>query len=184
MENKKENNKVSTISKTEVPKEQEENEIKTDEITTNEDNSDEINTEDDKNNTSTTTNSSSSNKSSTSTSKTTQKQTTTQKVVTTTKTTTTKSVNLSRSDIEWVQAQANEYIRSKGMTVDSSVRSYSGRISSKNFTSKESLLNYVKVDIDYEYQHCIDSGWTNGINMYVKIEERSDGSYYIYILYG
>lgn len=111
---------------------------------------------------------------------TTQKPTTTKK---TTTTTTTKKQGLSKSDVEWVQSQGNAYIKSKGLTVDSSVGSFSGRISTHNFTSKESLLEYVKDDIDYEYQECINSGW-HSVSMYVKIESRSDGSYFIYVMYG
>lgn len=129
-------------------------------------------------NTSTTTKKSSSAKETT-----TQKQTTTKKPTTTQKPTTTKKSGLSKSDVEWVQSQANAYIRSKGITVNSGVGSFSGKISTKNFTSKSELLSYVKSDIDYEYEECIASGWNN-VEMYVKIESRTDGSYYIYIMYG
>lgn len=114
---------------------------------------------------------------------TTQKQTTTKKPTTTQKPTTTKKSGLSKSDVEWVQSQANAYIRSKGITVNSGVGSFSGKISTKNFTSKSDLLSYVKSDIDYEYEECLASGW-NKVEMYVKIESRTDGSYYIYIMYG
>lgn len=114
---------------------------------------------------------------------TTQKQTTTKKPTTTRKPTTTKKSGLSKSDVEWVQSQANAYIRSKGITVNSGVGSFSGKISTKNFTSKSDLLSYVKSDIDYEYEECLVSGW-NKVGMYVKIESRTDGSYYIYIMYG
>lgn len=114
---------------------------------------------------------------------TTQKQTTTKKPTTTRKPTTTKKSGLSKSDVEWVQSQANAYIRSKGITVNSGVGSFSGKISTKNFTSKSDLLSYVKSDIDYEYEECLASGW-NKVEMYVKIESRTDGSYYIYIMYG
>lgn len=110
-------------------------------------------------------------------------QTTTKKVTTTQKNTTTKQRGLSKSDIEWVQSQANSYIKSKGCNVDSSVGSFSGRISSKPYTSKSELLGKVKESIDYEYQHCIDSGW-DSVDMYCKIESRSDGSYFIYVMYG
>lgn len=114
---------------------------------------------------------------------TTQKQTTTKKPTTTRKPITTKKSGLSKSDVEWVQSQANAYIRSKGITVNSGVGSFSGKISTKNFTSKSDLLSYVKSDIDYEYEECLASGW-NKVEMYVKIESRTDGSYYIYIMYG
>lgn len=114
---------------------------------------------------------------------TTQKQTTTKKPTTTRKPTTTKKSGLSKSDVEWVQSQANAYIRSKGITVNSGIGSFSGKISTKNFTSKSDLLSYVKSDIDYEYEECLASGW-NKVEMYVKIESRTDGSYYIYIMYG
>lgn len=135
-------------------------------------------------NTSTTTKKSSSAKETTTKRQTTtQKQTTTKKPTTTQKPTTTKKSGLSKSDVEWVQSQANAYIRSKGITVNSDVGSFSGEISTKNFTSKSELLSYVKSDIDYEYEECIASGWNN-VEMYVKIESRTDGSYYIYIMYG
>ena len=135
-------------------------------------------------NTSTTTKKSSSAKETTTKRQTTtQKQTTTKKPTTTQKPTTTKKSGLSKSDVEWVQSQANAYIRSKGITVNSDVGSFSGKISTKNFTSKSELLSYVKSDIDYEYEECIASGWNN-VEMYVKIESRTDGSYYIYIMYG
>lgn len=135
-------------------------------------------------NTSTTTKKSSSAKETTTKRQTTtQKQTTTKKPTTTQKPTTTKKSGLSKSDVEWVQSQANAYIRSKGITVNSGVGSFSGKISTKNFTSKSDLLSYVKSDIDYEYEECLASGW-NKVEMYVKIESRTDGSYYIYIMYG
>ena len=114
---------------------------------------------------------------------TTQNQTTTKKPTTTRKPTTTKKSGLSKSDVEWVQSQANAYIRSKGITVNSGVGNFSGKISTKNFTSISDLLSYVKSDIDYEYKECLASGW-NKVEMYVKIESRTDGSYYIYIMYG
>lgn len=135
-------------------------------------------------NTSTTTKKSSSAKETTTKRQTTtQKQTTTKKPTTTQKPTTTKKSGLSKSDVEWVQSQANAYIRSKGITVNSGVGSFSGKISTKNFTSKSDLLSYIKSDIDYEYEECLASGW-NKVEMYVKIESRTDGSYYIYIMYG
>ena len=135
-------------------------------------------------NTSTTTKKSSSAKETTTKRQTTtQKQTTTKKPTTTQKPTTTKKSGLSKSDVEWVQSQANAYIRSRGITVNSGVGSFSGKISTKNFTSKSDLLSYVKSDIDYEYEECLASGW-NKVEMYVKIESRTDGSYYIYIMYG
>lgn len=122
----------------------------------------------------------------------TQKQTTTQKVTTTQKTSTTKKETttattkqneLTKSDVEWVQSQANSYIKSKGCTLNSNVDSFSGRISSKPYTNKSELLEKVKDSIDYEYQHCIDSGW-DSVDMFCKAESRSDGSYFIYVMYG
>ena len=37
--------------------------------------------------------------------------------------------------------------------------------------------------IDYEYDDCIASGW-HKVEMYVKIESRTDGSYFLYVMYG
>ncbi len=112
----------------------------------------------------------------------TQKQTTTKKE-TTTVTTTVKTNKLSKSDVDWVQSQAHSYIKSKGCNVDSSVGSFSGRISTKNFTDRNSLLAEVKEWIDSEYNDCINSGW-NAVDMYCKTESRSDGSFFIYVMYG
>lgn len=119
---------------------------------------------------------------------TTKRQTTTKKRTTTTTTkrhttTTTKKSGLSKSDVEWVQSQANAYIKSKGISVNSGVGSFSGKISSKNFSTKNDLLSYVKDEIDYEYDDCIASGWKK-VEMYVKIESRTDGSYFLYVMYG
>lgn len=117
---------------------------------------------------------------------TTKKQTTTQKPTTTKKTTTTtttKKQGLSKSDVEWVQSQGNAYIKSKGLTVDSSVGSFSGRISTLNYTNRNTLLDKVKEAINVEYQECIDAGWKQ-VNMYCKIESRDNGSYFIYVMYG
>lgn len=119
---------------------------------------------------------------------TTKRQTTTKKQTTTTTTkrnttTTTKKNGLSKSDVEWVQSQANAYIKSKGISVNSGVGSFSGKISSKNFSTRNDLLSYVKDEIDYEYDDCIASGW-HKVEMYVKIESRTDGSYFLYVMYG
>lgn len=119
---------------------------------------------------------------------TTKRQTTTKKQTTTTTTkrhttTTTKKSGLSKSDVEWVQSQANAYIKSKGISVNSGVGSFSGKISSKNFSTRNDLLSYVKDEIDYEYDDCIASGW-HKVEMYVKIESRTDGSYFLYVMYG
>lgn len=119
---------------------------------------------------------------------TTKRQTTTKKRTTTTTTkrhttTTTKKSGLSKSDVEWVQSQANAYIKSKGISVNSGVGSFSGKISSKNFSTRNDLLSYVKDEIDYEYDDCIASGW-HKVEMYVKIESRTDGSYFLYVMYG
>lgn len=113
---------------------------------------------------------------------TTQKQTTTKKPTTTQKPTTTKKSGLSKSDVEWVQSQAHTYMRNKGIIVDSSVGSYSGRISTLNRT-REQLLTEVKDWIDAEYNDCIASGYGT-VYMYCKIENRSNGSYFIYVMYG
>ncbi len=116
-----------------------------------------------------------------------QRQTTTQKQTTTkiktTTATTTKQNQLTKSDVDWVQSQSNSYIKSKGCTVNSNVDSFSGRISSKPYTNKSELLEKVKDSIDYEHQHCIDSGW-DSVDMFCKVESRSDGSYFIYVMYG
>lgn len=134
-------------------------------------------------NTSTTTKKSSSAKETTTKRQTTtQKQTTTKKPTTTQKPTTTKKSGLSKSDVEWVQSQAHTYMRNKGIIVDSSVGSYSGRISTLNRT-REQLLTEVKDWIDAEYNDCIASGYGT-VYMYCKIENKSNGSYFIYVMYG
>lgn len=113
------------------------------------------------------------------------KNVTTNKAPTTTtkKPTTTTKKKLSKADVKWVQDEANKYIESKGMNANPKVTGYSGIISSMNFTSKEQLLAYVKIDIDWDYQDLIDSGW-NSFDMYVKLEARSDGNFNIYVMYG
>ena len=125
---------------------------------------------------------------------TTQKQTTTKrqtstrtpattKKPTTTKTpTTTKKSGVCQSDVQWIQSQAHAYMRSKGIIVDSGVGSYSGRISSVNRT-KEELLDEVKEWIDGEYNDCKASGYDT-VYMYCKIENRGNGSYFLYVMYG
>ena len=115
------------------------------------------------------------------------RQTTTQKPATTKKTTTkkpttTKKSGVSQSDVQWVQAQAHAYMRSKGIVVDSGVGSYSGRISSVNRT-KEELLDEVREWIDGEYNDCKASGYDT-VYMYCKIESRGNGSYFLYVMYG
>ena len=113
---------------------------------------------------------------------TTKRQTTTQKPATTKKPTTTKTSGVNQSDVQWVQAQAHAYMRSKGIVVDSGVGSYSGRISSANRT-KEELLDEVKEWIDGEYNDCKASGYDT-VYMYCKIENRGNGSYFLYVMYG
>lgn len=113
---------------------------------------------------------------------TTKRQTTTQKPATTKKPTTTKKSGVNQSDVQWVQAQAHAYMRSKGIVVDSGVGSYSGRISSANRT-KEELLDEVKEWIDGEYNDCKASGYDT-VYMYCKIENRGNGSYFLYVMYG
>lgn len=114
---------------------------------------------------------------------TTQKQTTTNKPTTTQKPTTTKKSSLSKSDVEWVQSQAHAYIRSKGISVDSSVQSFSYRTSSHNYTSKNDLLNTIKETIDFEYSECMSSGW-NKVSMYVSISSDGNGDYWLIVKYG
>ena len=114
---------------------------------------------------------------------TTQKQTTTKKPTTTRKPTTTKKSGLSKSDVEWVQSQANAYIKSKGISVDSSVQSFSYRTSSHNYTSKNDLLNTIKETIDFEYSECMSSGW-NKVSMYVSISSDGNGDYWLIVKYG
>lgn len=113
---------------------------------------------------------------------TTKRQTTTQKPATTKKPTTTKKNGVNQSDVQWVQSQAHAYMRSKGIVVDSGVGSYSGRISSANRT-KEELLDEVKEWIDGEYNDCKASGYDT-VYMYCKIENRGNGSYFLYVMYG
>lgn len=113
---------------------------------------------------------------------TTKRQTTTQKPATTKKPTTTKKSGVNQSDVQWVQAQAHAYMHSKGIVVDSGVGSYSGRISSANRT-KEELLDEVKEWIDGEYNDCKASGYDT-VYMYCKIENRGNGSYFLYVMYG
>ena len=113
---------------------------------------------------------------------TTKRQTTTQKPATTKKPTTTKKSGVNQSDVQWVQAQAHAYMRSKSIVVDSGVGSYSGRISSANRT-KEELLDEVKEWIDGEYNDCKASGYDT-VYMYCKIENRDNGSYFLYVMYG
>lgn len=129
-------------------------------------------------NTSTTTKKSSSAKETT-----TQKQSTTKKPTTTRKPTTTKKSSLSKSDVEWVKSQAHAYIRSKGISVDSSVQSFSYRTSSHNYTSKNDLLNTIKETIDFEYSECMSSGW-NKVSMYVSISSDGNGDYWLIVKYG
>lgn len=135
-------------------------------------------------NTSTTTKKSSSAKETTTKRQTTtQKQTTTKKPTTTQKPTTTKKSGLSKSDVEWVQSQAHTYIKSKGISVDSSVQSFSYRTSSHNYTSKNDLLNTIKETIDFEYSECMSSGW-NKVSMYVSISSDGNGDYWLIVKYG
>lgn len=113
---------------------------------------------------------------------TTKRQTTTQKPATTKKPTTTKKSGVNQSDVQWIQSQAHAYMRSKGIVVDSGVGSYSGRISSVNRT-KEELFDEVKEWIDGEYNDCKASGYDT-VYMYCKIENRGNGSYFLYVMYG
>lgn len=111
------------------------------------------------------------------------KQTTTKRQTTTQKQTTTKKNGLSKSDVEWVQSQAHAYIKSKGISVDSSVQSFSYRTSSHNYTSKNDLLNTIKETIDFEYSECMSSGW-NKVSMYVSISSDGNGDYCLIVKYG
>lgn len=112
----------------------------------------------------------------------TQKQTTTKKE-TTTVTTTAKKNKLSKSDVDWVQSQAHSYIRSKGMSVNSSVESFSYRTSSGNYTDRNKLLSNIKDTIDYEYSECMSSGWKK-VDMYVSVTSDGDGDYWLVVMYG
>ncbi len=116
---------------------------------------------------------------------TTTKSVTTNKAPTTTtkKPTTTTKKMLSKADVEWVQREANKYIESKGIRLNAKAGGYSDIISTLNFTSKEELLSYVKKDIDYQYQELKESSGHTNFTMYVKIEPRSNGSYFIYVMY-
>lgn len=115
---------------------------------------------------------------------TTQKQNVTQKQTTTKKEITTAKQNkLSKSDVDWVQSQAHSYIKSKGMSVNSSVESFSYRISSGNYTDRNKLLSNLKDTIDYEYSECMSSGWKN-VDMYVSVTSDGDGDYWLVVMYG
>lgn len=115
---------------------------------------------------------------------TTQKQNVTQKQTTTKKETTTAKQNkLSKSDVDWVQSQAHSYIKSKGMSVNSSVESFSYRISSGNYADRNKLLSNLKDTIDYEYSECMSSGWKN-VDMYVSVTSDGDGDYWLVVMYG
>lgn len=112
---------------------------------------------------------------------TTQKPTTTKKVTTTA--TTSKQKKLTKSDIDWVQSQAHSYIKSKGMSVNSSVGSFSYRTSSCNYTNRNELLSDIKETIDFEYSECMNSGWKK-VDMYVSVSPDSDGDYWLVVMYG
>lgn len=73
-------------------------------------------------------------------------------------------------------------MKSKGASIDSSVGSFSGRISTKD-KSRSEVLAEVKEWIDFEYTECMNSGW-NSVSMYCKYEKRRNGSYFIYVMYG
>lgn len=113
---------------------------------------------------------------------TTQKQTTTKRVTTTAKPTT-QSKKLTKSDIDWVQSQAHSYIKSKGMSVNSNVGSFSYRTSSSNYTDRNTLLSKIKETIDFEYNECINSGWKK-VDMYVSVSSDSNGDYWLVVMYG
>lgn len=115
---------------------------------------------------------------------TTQKQNVTQKQTTTKKETTTAKQNkLTKSDVDWVQSQAHSYIKSKGMSVNRSVKSFSYRTSSGNYTDRNKLLSNIKDTIDYEYSECMSSGWKN-VDMYVSVTSDGDGDYWLVVMYG
>lgn len=113
---------------------------------------------------------------------TTQKQTTTKRVTTTAKPTT-QSKKLTKSDIDWVQSQAHSYIKSKGMSVNSNVGSFSYRTSSSNYTDRNTLLSKIKETIDFEYNECINSGWKK-VDMYVSVSSDNNGDYWFVVMYG
>lgn len=108
--------------------------------------------------------------------------TTTKKTTTTQKPTTTASQELTESDMQWIQSEAHKYMKSKGASINSSVGSFSSRISTKD-KSRSEVLAEVKEWIDFEYTECMNSGW-NVVSMYCKYEKRSNGSYFIYVMYG
>ncbi len=112
---------------------------------------------------------------------TTKKQSTTKEK--TTVSTTSKRNKLTKNDVEWVQSQAHSYIKSKGMSVNSNVSSFSYRTSSYNYTDKNNLLSAIKETIDFEYNECIDSGWKK-VDMYVSISSDGDGDYWLVVMYG
>ncbi len=112
---------------------------------------------------------------------TTKKQSTTKEK--TTVSTTSKRNKLTKNDVEWVQSQAHSYIKSKGMSVNSNVSSFSYRTSSYNYTDKNKLLSAIKETIDFEYNECIDSGWKK-VDMYVSISSDGDGDYWLVVMYG
>lgn len=84
--------------------------------------------------------------------------------------------------MQWIQSEAHKYMKSKGASIDSSVGSFSGRISTKD-KSRSEVLAEVKEWIDFEYTECMNSGW-NSVSMYCKYEKRRNGSYFIYVMYG
>lgn len=96
------------------------------------------------------------------------KNVTTNKTSATKPATTTKKM-LSKEDVEWVQAEANAYIESKGVPLNKEAGGYSDIISTVNFTSREVLLSYVKRDIDYQYKELKEDRGDRIFTMYVEL---------------
>ncbi len=69
------------------------------------------------------------------------------------------------------------------MSVNSSVESFSYRISSGNYADRNKLLSNLKDTIDYEYSECMSSGWKN-VDMYVSVTSDGDGDYWLVVMYG
>lgn len=95
-------------------------------------------------------------------------ETTTKKKVTTTKKQTTTQKNVSAKE---VQDQVNSYIRSKGITVDSSMTpsnsSWSGLLSaSQKYLNNGTALNNCKVDVDFIVNNYKSSNGSNPQSMY------------------
>ncbi len=111
------------------------------------------------------------------------KSVTTQKAAAKKPSTSSKIHVLTKSDVEWVQNQANQYILSRGIKLDDRARCYSFETATNNFQTKEELLKAIKHTIDWQYQECVDNDWKN-IAMYVKFGPGYEGKgYFIYVMF-